>query len=122
MIFEGDMLRVEKDSNNSVFTTIGIVEFDRGVFMLRTTTENIPLYQILTLDVSVTILGNEVTDKKKVLLQRINEFLDSCIPDFTDDMTEQQEMYGIIKQAKELLENRNETERQFEGCRHHKAE
>ena len=76
-IYENDIVKMTKAG--SEFTETGIIRFDNLKVYIETACGDKPLFQYSLSDTEFEVIGNEVTDEEKCLLQRIDNFLEAFI-------------------------------------------
>lgn len=102
-VYENDIVKVTTTANDKTFTETGIVRFDNLKVYVETANGDKPMSIYFSLDMELDVLGNEVTDAEKCLLQRIDNFLETFIPDDFEEFPETGEMYALIRDAQKLL-------------------
>lgn len=101
-IYENDIVAI----TDSKSTEVGIVRFDNLKVYVETGNGNKPLYQYNNLrHTRFTVIGNEVTDEDKCLLQRIDNFLETFDDGEYDseEFPEAGEMYALIRDMQKYL-------------------
>ena len=105
-IYEDDMLLVEGDTSKEGSWT-GIVEFDNGMFVVRSQNEVVSLFDLKKQRLATTtVIGNAMIDVKAALLLKVNDAI-AKYNDVYDFSNRECELFNALLLTQKYLEGDN---------------